>query len=118
MHTAQIDAQLHDGGSLRATFRMADEQEARDAAEEFIRANEPLIEVAATTVTTNINGRFDNAMFEDVADMIYDRHAGEDDAWTREQIDNAIRAEEDTFFHSYIAPMVDEIEDYLADVIR
>jgi hypothetical protein len=118
VHTAQVDAQLHDGGSLRATFRMADKQEACDAADEFIRLNEPIIENAATSVTENVNGRFDNTVMEEFADMIYERHSSEDDGWTQDEIDTAIREHEGTLFHSFIGPVVDEIEDFLADEIR
>jgi hypothetical protein len=118
MYTATVEAELHDGGTLRARFRFQDKDEACDSADEFIRLNEPIIASAATSVTTNINGRFDNTVMEDFADMIYERHSSEDDGWTQDEIDTAIREHEGTLFHSFIGPVVDEIEDFLADEIR
>jgi hypothetical protein len=118
VHTAQVDAQLHDGGSLRATFRMADKQEACDAADEFVRLNEPIIENAATSVTENVNGRFDNTVMEEFADMIYERHSSEDDGWTQDEIDAAIREHEGTLFHNFIGPVVTQIEDFIAQHLR
>jgi hypothetical protein len=114
VHTAQVDAQLHDGGSLRATFRMADKQEACDAADEFVRLNEPIIENAATSVTENVNGRFDNTVMEEFADMIYERHSSEDDGWTQDEIDAAIREHEGTLFLNFVGPVVTQIEDFIA----
>jgi hypothetical protein len=107
VHTAQVEAQLHDGGSLRATFRMADKQEACDAADEFVRLNEPLIANAAISVTDQMNGRFDNAMLEDVADTIHDRTGADIDA-----IDAALReVGERELWDQVLGPAIDRCQD-------
>lgn len=105
MYTAVVDAGLHDGGTVRASFRVASEDEAREAAEQFVRVNEPLIEAAAVTVTDHANGRFDNALFEDIADIIYERSGLEQD-----EIDQKIRdADEQELWDAAIGPAIDRV---------
>lgn len=105
MHTATVEAELHDGGSLRAQFRFADKQEACDSADEFVRLNEPIIANAAISVTEFVNGRFDNALLEGIADIIYERSGREQD-----EIDQAIHsADEQEVWDSAIGPAIDRV---------
>lgn len=105
MYTATVEAELHDGGTLRAQFRFQSQDEACESADEFIRLNEPIIANAATSVTTNINGRFDNALLEGIADIIYERSGREQD-----EIDQAIHnADEQEVWDSAIGPAIDRV---------
>lgn len=105
MYTASVEAELHDGGSLRAQFRFASKDEACESADEFVRLNEPIIANAATTVTEYINGRFDNALLEDIADIIYERSGKEQD-----EIDQAIHdADEQEIWDAAIGPAIDRV---------
>lgn len=95
---------------LRITADVStDAETAQGIADDFIKANEPYITEAEAVVDAKValNGRFDNALFEDIADIIGER-SGKD----QDEIDAAIRdCDEDALWGQHIGPAIDGVMD-------